>query len=100
MSLYAGESLVVSPAPSQEVTVRTSAAKAVLADARVEFAVPDEDAVTVTVFAGEATVTSEGRTRRIRAGQRDTFRRGGKPAELTDAEQHWRDLIEGTGDAD
>ena len=96
VSFYRGKGLVVNPNARREVTVRTAAAKAILTDARAEFAMLDKDAVTVTVFDGTVTVTTEGRTRLISAGQTATFRRGGEPAELSGAEQHWRELIEGT----
>jgi sec-independent protein translocase protein TatC len=97
VSLYGGRLLADSSGPALELGVRTGAATATLKDARADFTVPNEDAVTVRVFRGEVRVKAGEEIRRVKAGQEVTFRRGGSPVELSDAEKEWQHLIEGGG---
>lgn len=95
LSLYAGDCLAANPDPDVELAVSTAPASVVLAGARAELSVPDDDTLTVAVFAGSIQVKAGGQTKRIAAGQSATFRRGGEPADLSDAEKRWQDLMEG-----
>jgi Tat protein translocase TatC len=95
VSLYDGRLLADSSDPALEFGVRAAAATATLTDARADFSAPSEDAVTVRVFRGEVRVKAGDEIRRVRAGQAATFRRGGDPAELSDAEREWEVLIGG-----
>jgi sec-independent protein translocase protein TatC len=93
MSLYAGRCLAESREDASELTVRAAPGKALLAGGRAEFDVPDPDALTVTTFAGTVQVTAGGQDRHVAAGQTATFRTGGEPADVSDAESRWRRLI-------
>jgi hypothetical protein len=95
LSLYGGDALVRTPAPTFELTVRTGPARVVLAGSRAELSVPDQDTLTVTVFDGVVQAKAGEQTKHIAAGQSATFRRGGEPADVSDAERRWRQLIEG-----
>jgi len=94
LSLYAGRCLADCTAGAAELTVRAAPGKALLAGGRAEFATPEPDALTVTTFAGTVQVSAGGQDRRVAAGQTATFRRGGEPADLSDAETRWRALID------
>ncbi len=93
--LFVGQSLVVSRNPGSEFSLHAAPARAVLARARAEFTCPDEDTLAVTVFEGEVLAKVGTQTRRIAAGQTVTFRNGGEPTDVSDAERRWRALIDG-----
>jgi ferric-dicitrate binding protein FerR (iron transport regulator) len=84
---------VENPEADSDLTVHAGPATIVLAGARAQMSMPDEDTVEVTVFKGQAAVKSEGETKQIAAGQTATFRRGGAPVDVSGAEQRWRELI-------
>jgi sec-independent protein translocase protein TatC len=93
LSLYSGEMLVVNPNGTRDLAVHTSPATASVAGARASLSAPDADTLKVTVFEGTVQVKAGGQLRHVAAGQTATFRRGGEPADLSEAEQHWADLI-------
>jgi hypothetical protein len=93
LSLFRGDSLVTGGDKKRDMVVHTGPASVMLTGTRAQLSVPDEDTLTVTVFEGQALVTVAGETKRIAAGQTATFRRGGEPADVSGAEQRWRDII-------
>ncbi|MHC5034073.1 MAG: twin-arginine translocase subunit TatC [Planctomycetota bacterium] len=95
LSLYRGDALVRTPTPAVELTVRTGPARVVLAGSRAELSVPDQDTLTVTVFEGVAQAKAGGQTKHVAAGQSATFRSGGEPVDVSDAERRWQQLIQG-----
>jgi len=93
LSLFRGDTLVTGANQKTDMVVHTGPATVLLTGTRAQLSAPDEDTLTVSVFEGQALVTVAGETRRIAAGQTATFRRGGEPADLSGAEQRWRDII-------
>jgi sec-independent protein translocase protein TatC len=97
--LYRGECLVDSPGKNRPVEVHAGPAALVIAGATAELAAPDADAVTVTVFKGTVECNVGGRREEVLAGRAATFRRGGEPVSLSDAERRWQQRIEPAGGA-
>ncbi len=92
--LFVGQSLVVIRNSVGEFSFHAAPARAVLTTARAEFTCPSEDTLAITVFEGEVLAKVGAQTRRIVAGQTATFRDGGEPTDVSDAEQRWRALME------
>lgn len=91
--LLGGESLVVIPLGSAEITVHSAPATVIVAGARAQLSSPRPSTLTVTVFDGEVDVKSGGQSRRIAAGETATFQTGGEPVDASEAERRWHDLI-------
>ena len=93
VTLQRGTAMAESPARDDEVAVYAGPATATVAGARAEIDAPDADTTRVAVFSGQVEVRSAGVQQRVRAGREQTFYGGGRPADLTDAERRWQDLI-------
>jgi len=95
VELLSGEVLVESLDPDAPIEVLAASATVVVARGRAEVLARRADAVTVGAFSGEVKVQSGGQTRRVAAGQTDTFYAGGEPVVPSDRERKWLDLIGG-----
>jgi hypothetical protein len=93
VNLLAGEVLAANPTEAATLTVHGGPATAMVQGARGELSVPDADTLEVTVFEGQITVKAEGTTRRISAGESFTFRRGGTPADVSEAVGRWEERL-------
>lgn len=91
-TLLRGACWVDNPDAKRELVLRTLPANAVLQGARADFDMLDAERVRIRAFSGYVQVKAGGQTRRIAAGQEDTFRLGGEPADLTGAEKRWQEL--------
>jgi hypothetical protein len=94
VSLSEGACRAETPGERRELTIRAGPATASVSgrDTRAEVSVPEPDAARLAVFKGRVPVQAGGAERVIAAGQAATFRAGGEPADLSDAEKRWRQL--------
>jgi len=93
VSVQKGVALAASPRRDANLEVFAGPATLTVAGARAEVGVPDADTAIVTVFVGEVTARVEGTERQVKAGRTQTFYRGGEPADVSEAQERWRDLI-------
>jgi Tat protein translocase TatC len=91
--LRSGMCLAVAADRDPGLELHAGPAVAVVRDARAEFALADSDTLTVTVFQGEVTLDVQGVEQLVRAGRKQTFYRGGRPADTSEAAKKWEDLL-------
>ncbi len=93
-TLHVGKALVVSPPGTPSFTLHAGPGTAAVETGRAELETPGRDTITLTVFEGEVKVKTEGTTRRVTGGQSLTLHRGGRPVDVSRAEEQWEKMLQ------